>query len=211
MVILTYHEILIYVKDSQHELMTDPVTPPEAPQHFAGGMLDLFADYYNYRNIDPNERIFNIFVPKSMTNEFIEHKNSIHINIVSEDEAIKYNFVIISRNELLPNRGLADRRFFSIFPRKLEILGKHINRLYNLGSTPELTEVCLLDNNFSIILFNDSHKEFHIRVNFIWSWFNIQYLKNMKKKGYIERKLQLTLYNKSKISNLQLESLWGGN
>ena len=193
--------------------MIDPATPATASDYLGDDIMDLFIEYYNYRNIDPNELISNIFSPKSTTNELIEHKNSITINIVLKDENIKYNFIIMNREESLRTGEIANRQFFSIFPRRLGILETHIPKLYDLGRTLELTEICLLDdrNRFSIILFRDDNKEFHIRVNFIWSWFNIPYLMNLKKKGFIDRKLQLILYNKLKTSNLRLESLWEGS
>jgi hypothetical protein len=192
--------------------MVDSVTPSSAPEYFDDVTRGVFIEFYNYKRINPNELILNIFVPKAMKNELVEQRNSIHISIMSKDGTfIKYNYIITSREKSLHEDEIADRHFFSIFPRKLQILESHVNKLYNLGRDPELTEVCLMDNDFSIILFRDNGNEFHICTKIIWTWFNTPYLKKIGGKGYINRKLQLILYNKLNTSDLLLESLLEGS
>jgi hypothetical protein len=171
--------------------------------------LDLFTEYYRYRKFDPNDIMLDLIEANGTKNEFVEKKNSVHINVSLDNEYIRYIFIKMNGKKPLENENLANELNFAIYPRKLEIKPKHITRLYNLGSDLELKEFCFFERNFSVFLIKDGKIEFPIHVSYIWSWFNIIFSKE-RKFGRGERKLNLLMYKKLITSNSRLNLLLGG-
>jgi hypothetical protein len=168
--------------------------------------MALLAGYYTYRNSDPSDIISEVIGSDFTYNKLIEKKNSIHIYLRVNDISIKYGFIKANHTEITAKSNCINEIDFLIYPRKLEIITKNLDKLVSLGYEVELKEFCFFNRKIGFILIKDGVYETPIRVNYLCSWFNMIFPLGAKI-GKKDRMQKLLMYEKLITYNLRLELL----